>query len=261
MTYLTSPHPCRPSGFTLVELMVAMAIGLFLMLGISQVFLASKKTYNLQAATSLMQENGRFAVEMLQREINQAGFNTSSSPMRPFVDTPAPDCVNKGNVFSQDCAGTGDAIAIQYESATDCLGQATPVVAPFGVPTAINVYYVDDPDGDGLPSLMCRGNGGVNAEAIVDGIEALQVTYGEDIPAVAAATSDGIADVYRNATNVTDFLDVVAVRLALLAHSIEPAGITDNNVYPLLDAAPVGPFNDALRREVYQATVIRRNKG
>lgn len=243
----------RQSGFTLVEMLVAVAIGLFLMLGISQVFLASGATNRLQTAISLTQENGRFAIDMLSREINLAGFRTGAVPVQAFFSTNPAVCAVPPNNFTQDCDGMGDSIAVQYQSATDCLGQATGG-------TALNVYYVDDTDGDGRPSLMCRGNGGGNAEALVDGIEAMQILYGEHIDGVGTDTTEPTADVYRSAANVANWDNVVSVRLAVLAHSIDSVGSLDDDTYFLLDGAQVGPFNDTLRRQLYRGTAIRRNK-
>lgn len=61
-------------GLSLVELMVAMVIGLFLIAGVSKIFLDSKKTYSFQQSLARIQENGRMALEFLGRDIRMAGF-------------------------------------------------------------------------------------------------------------------------------------------------------------------------------------------
>lgn len=63
----------RQRGLSLVELMVAMLIGLILMLGLVQVFAASRTSYQLSEGLSRVQENGRFAMDYLQRDIRMAG--------------------------------------------------------------------------------------------------------------------------------------------------------------------------------------------
>lgn len=63
----------RASGVSLVELMIAMAIGLFLLLGLVQVFAASRTAYQMSEGLARVQENGRFAVDYLQRDIRMAG--------------------------------------------------------------------------------------------------------------------------------------------------------------------------------------------
>ncbi|PJK12854.1 pilus assembly protein PilW [Lysobacteraceae bacterium NML07-0707] len=60
-------------GLSLIELMIAMLIGLLLILGIMQVFSASRVSYQLSEGMSRTQENSRFAIDMLQRDIRMAG--------------------------------------------------------------------------------------------------------------------------------------------------------------------------------------------
>lgn len=65
--------PPHSSGVTLIELMVALAIGTILMLGLVQVFAASRAAYSTAEGMSRVQENARFALHFLQREIRMAG--------------------------------------------------------------------------------------------------------------------------------------------------------------------------------------------
>jgi len=61
-------------GFTLVELMVAMVISLFLIGGMIQVYMSNKVSYRFGEALSRVQENGRFAMEYLSTDIRMADF-------------------------------------------------------------------------------------------------------------------------------------------------------------------------------------------
>jgi len=63
----------RQTGFSLVELMVALAISLFLVLGISYIYSGSKQTYRVEENLARMQESGRLAFEYLSRDIRAAG--------------------------------------------------------------------------------------------------------------------------------------------------------------------------------------------
>ncbi|KAF1686197.1 pilus assembly protein PilW [Pseudoxanthomonas broegbernensis] len=63
----------RPQGLTLIELMIALLIGTILILGLVQVFAASRSAYMLSEGMSRVQENGRFALDFLQRDIRMAG--------------------------------------------------------------------------------------------------------------------------------------------------------------------------------------------
>ncbi|MCB1877921.1 MAG: PilW family protein [Chromatiales bacterium] len=64
----------KQQGLSLVELMVAAAVGLVVLAGLTQVFFSSKKTSNTANALARMQENGRAALELLARDIRMAGF-------------------------------------------------------------------------------------------------------------------------------------------------------------------------------------------
>ncbi|MFZ4792100.1 MAG: PilW family protein [Candidatus Competibacteraceae bacterium] len=65
---------CSQSGFSLIEIMVALLISLFLMAGVIQIFLGSKTTYRTTENSSRIQENGRLAIELLTRDLRMAGY-------------------------------------------------------------------------------------------------------------------------------------------------------------------------------------------
>lgn len=60
-------------GISLVELMVAMALGLVLTLGVTQVFLGSSKTYRTGDAVGYLQENLRYSLARMSTDIRMAG--------------------------------------------------------------------------------------------------------------------------------------------------------------------------------------------
>lgn len=68
-----TPMP-RARGFTLVELMVAITIGLIIVAAITNIFLASRSTYNAQDRLARLQENGRFAMQFLARDLRMAAY-------------------------------------------------------------------------------------------------------------------------------------------------------------------------------------------
>lgn len=63
---------CR--GFSLVELMVAMAISLLLLAGVIAIFASSRSSYETTDKLSRIQENGRYALDQLTFDIRSAGF-------------------------------------------------------------------------------------------------------------------------------------------------------------------------------------------
>lgn len=60
-------------GLSLVELMVAILISSLILIGLVQVFSGSRQTYSVNEGMSRLQENGRFAVDFLERDIRMAG--------------------------------------------------------------------------------------------------------------------------------------------------------------------------------------------
>ncbi|MCK5498240.1 MAG: PilW family protein [Gammaproteobacteria bacterium] len=64
----------RQQGMTLVEIMIALVLGAFLLGGVMQIFLSSKQTYQMQDGMSRLQENGRFAMDFLTRDIRMADY-------------------------------------------------------------------------------------------------------------------------------------------------------------------------------------------
>jgi len=61
-------------GISLVEVLVALVISLFLLGGIIQVYLANKTSYAFTNSISRIQENGRFAMDVMARDLRMAGF-------------------------------------------------------------------------------------------------------------------------------------------------------------------------------------------
>jgi len=66
------------NGFSLVELLVAMVIGLFLVGGVVSVLIDSKDHFLMEQETALIQENARFAIEEVAYDIRMAGYSGCS---------------------------------------------------------------------------------------------------------------------------------------------------------------------------------------
>ena len=69
------PSPESDRGFTLVELLIAMAVGLVLLGAMYGVFSMHNKTFGTQEQIAEMQQNARAAMDMMTREIRMAGYN------------------------------------------------------------------------------------------------------------------------------------------------------------------------------------------
>jgi type IV pilus assembly protein PilW len=64
----------QQTGISLIEIMVAMVISLFLLGGVMQVYMGNRITYRFSDATARIQENGRFAIETIATDVRMAGF-------------------------------------------------------------------------------------------------------------------------------------------------------------------------------------------
>ncbi len=87
------------AGFTLVELLVAMVIGLLVMAGATQLFISSQQSFRFQTALADMQDTGRFALDTLSRELRQADYSggcalpQTTVHVRNIADTSSAPCL------------------------------------------------------------------------------------------------------------------------------------------------------------------------
>lgn len=75
------------AGASLVELMIALVLGLLVTAAIYQVFLSNQQTQRMQQALSHIQENGRFALDMISRDIRHAGYHGGCSVAYNHVES------------------------------------------------------------------------------------------------------------------------------------------------------------------------------
>lgn len=70
-------HPIHnhQSGLTLIELMIALVLGLLLVAAATQIFISNQQTYRVTEAHARLQDNARFATEVLSRDIRAAGYS------------------------------------------------------------------------------------------------------------------------------------------------------------------------------------------
>jgi type IV pilus assembly protein PilW len=67
-------NSARIRGFSLVELMVALTIGLIILAAVSMLFVNSKKTYTTQDRLARLQENARFAMQFIIKDLRLTGY-------------------------------------------------------------------------------------------------------------------------------------------------------------------------------------------
>ena len=198
-------HPVRgrSRGFTLLELLIALTIGLVILSAGMAVYLSAGRASQVSQYETQLNEDGVLALNLIQAQIKQAGYseqiipNSGATVTGNFAGIAVRGCdggfVDDTVAFgSLTCAtGTGsDSIAVRYQATvfntyptsgtppvpTNCIGNGisastpsqvapTPTPAPANFALADNRYSVRSSGGQ--PTLMCRGieNSAVNPPA------------------------------------------------------------------------------------------------
>ncbi len=68
----------KSDGFSIVEMLIAVAIGLIVLAGLVVVFVSQKKAYDVQAQVTEMHQNARAALDMISRDVAVAGYDPTS---------------------------------------------------------------------------------------------------------------------------------------------------------------------------------------
>jgi type IV pilus assembly protein PilW len=120
---------------------------------------------------------------------------------------------------------------------------------------ASHSFYVRN-NPDGVPSLYQKTLDG-SAQAILEGVEQMQIQYGVD------TNGDLAVDSYENANNVAFWSEVVSVRISLVMVNLEDDGIDTNLALGdggyFLNGVEVNPDDGRLRR-VYTQTIMLKNR-
>ncbi len=219
-------------GFTLVELMIAMGIGTFISAGVIALFIGNNRGYDTNEALARVQENGRFAIEHLARDIRQAG----SQNFNVIASWPATDYIQGWQGATSTPSGAPIAT---YTPRTDVV-RITYYDISIPTPATVNHTYFIGPGTD-FPGLRRRVN--LNpAQELIENVYDMQVRYGLD------SSGDGEVDTYVSSTS--DWNNVLAVKIDLLV------GSTENNVVETPMSLPFerndGTFFTATDRRVYQ---------
>jgi type IV pilus assembly protein PilW len=233
----------REKGFTLIELMIAVVLGLLLIAGTMTVFVSTKQGYRLENGLSLMQATGRATLDLLAKEVTMAGF-----PQENNIETFIPAMTTDGG------GSSSDQFAIRYQSDTDCLN-GTPTVYADGKRYAKNMYFIQN------NALVCRTlaeDDSTIAEAVVvQGVENMQLLYGED------NIDDSVTNATRYVTagNVIDWDNVVSVRIGIIVNSQSVVATSNDDVtYTLFGQTPIAAGADRMRRRAYTTTAVIRNR-
>ncbi|CAI8812016.1 type IV pilus assembly protein PilW [Pseudomonas sp. IT-P253] len=206
-------------GFGLIELLIALALSLVVVLGVAQIFIAAKNTYVSQNASASMQEDARFVLSKLIQEIRMVGmfgclgaitdasaggsFSASQTMPISWDNTRL-----KLTLVTADVGGSGGAPT--WTVVSDCRNAATaysnaqaPGSGQLAFPIRRLVYSLKNNQ-----LTMSVGIGTPIPAVLVDNVSAFDVSFG-----LAASATDVAASSYS--TNPSDPARIRSVRLTL----------------------------------------------
>ncbi len=112
-------------GFSLVELMVALALSSILLVGLFQIFNSNRQAFSLQDGMARVQESGRITMEILSRELRVAGFvgcATSGGGFDNFTNHVDPSGFDEATFQAALNGFGGDNGIVGYNNVTNTAG-------------------------------------------------------------------------------------------------------------------------------------------
>lgn len=219
---------CR--GFTLVELLVALAISGLLMTAIFAAFQSQQRSYLAQDQVAEVQQNIRFGLDFMVREIRMAGCDPTRTGLPGIKEaTPARFGFDQDLNADGDTAGTDESVVYGFKDEFDS--------EPDGI--------VDDLNGDGIDNDVAPlgRDAGDGFEAVVENIQAIEFRYLD-----------------KEGNETSDLGLIRSVQISLLARAAHPdSQYTNSDTYTTSSGKVWGPYNDNFRRRFQTITVNLRN--
>lgn len=283
-------NPIKQLGFSIIELMIAIAIGLIITLVVTEAYLSGITTQQAQAGLSRAQESSRFAFDVLARALRKAGYKNPKAPGTAFCSTPNENRIvalndqAKIDPSATDMSGTSvvisnssDVIRVRYYgeglsyspytadgTIFDCLGNSVK-------PNALveDTFFISaDTNNNNEPTLFCYSTNSTASGnvALVPGIESLQLLYGED------TDSDGSINRYVPYSLVSTANNVRSVIISVIAKTNTKSAVEKTtaqtfyhfgSTYPASDNSDTGssftPALDGKVRQHFSTTIALRN--
>jgi type IV pilus assembly protein PilW len=200
----------RQAGMGLIELLIAIVIGMIVVGGILSVLATTRSTSLAQSGLAQLQDDQRLALMMLTNTVQVGGYFPNPLTSTSTTELPANTTfVNAG----QSLAGTtgagapGDTLIVRYEAGTadgtlDCNGR--------GNTSGANLMMVNTFSVDASGNLVCSVNGAA-VQTLAGNVQNFQVLYGVD------TNNNGSVDRYIAAGSMTttNWKRVSSVRLTL----------------------------------------------
>ncbi len=178
-------HGTRQRGFTLVELMVTVAIAMFLLGGLVTILQNVRKANVNQQALAQLQDQQRFAMTVISDMIQQGGYYPSMTVGGPTNLVPATALgaagpIVPGQAFYSVPLANPATLTVRFMTAGNdgvimCDGSTNIVAGSQTLET--NVFTVVPPAPPVPGQLLCSLNGGAQV-ALANGVTNLQVYYG-----------------------------------------------------------------------------------
>lgn len=258
--------PGRQRGFSLIELLIAVTLGLVVLLAVTNVFISSRQSFRTQEGLAQIQETGRLLNYLVYPYIRLAGYLpnpvTQTNPVLIYTGT-ATAVRGENNVTGHAVAKTGtDTITVRYRGQDNFAGTAadgsitncTNTGGAAGVRAldlVESTFYVG-PAASGISSLFCRttvAGGTADVEPLLEGVQDMQILYGVGGP--SPTTGDRVTQRYFSATDVPNWNNVTSVQMTITVDSNEV--VAGNQT--------VAGASDAGRlRRVFTATLQVRNR-
>ena len=195
-------------GFTFVEIMIAIALGLFLIGGLLTLVQAMRRTATNQSGLSQLQDNERMAMQLITDVVQSTGYFTSpltnSATSSFLIGTYGPANFTYGGqaLLGNYTAGLPDVITNRYQTAgtavgdnaINCTGNASNTPATF-----VNQITVNTAN-NYLTCTLWINNNAQPTVALVPGITGMSVLYGVES---GNGTATNSVDSYLTADLVT----------------------------------------------------------
>ena len=233
--------------------MVAMTIGMILLLAIGAIFISSYQVFRVQENNARVQESGRFALEILGRNIRQAGH--AEIPFTGFKVGFAGVPVSG----TDGASGMADTLTVQYDGAA---GDRDCAVGVVGAAAAVDTIIQNHFNLDALNAqFQCKGTIGTPPAApgagavghpLLENVEDFQVLYG--------IGSAGDQSVNQYVDLPTNWNQVVVVRVCVLIRSGQINVVPAGGVYRDCKGVLVNVPADRRLRRAFMATFNLRNR-
>ncbi|MCC2614655.1 PilW family protein [Aestuariibacter halophilus] len=275
----------RNSGFSLIEIMIALTLGLVISGAIIQVMVSNSVTERLNRAMASAQEGGRFIMSRMRQELLMTGrYDLLSADLNRDVDVvdeanfvwnhpiPLPGDFDAAAAIgaTQGAGGGNDTLVVSLLTNADCRGVTHGYDAAAGEEFyVVNQYFVEGTE------LKCRGydgrvlrgqkapegNDGDAAYTLLDEVHSFQVLYGITNSAVTNDNSARPVQFVRAdqlAAELAVNSQVVAIRIALLIKGEGNVEIAPLPQFKLLNEDAMNAPSNHLYKQ-FETTVTLRN--